>query len=85
MHLGPIDKEKYCGFACDLFADANKTLNPNVIDELYNRFDGVTWYMQKTLNAMFGQPSRNRKYGLKEMEEAGFTSAIIRGLKASVK
>jgi len=70
MHLGPIDKEKYREFACGLFVEANKTLNPNVIDELYNRFEGVTWYMQKTLNAMFGMQIENREYGLNEMEEA---------------
>lgn len=70
MHLGPIDKEKYRKFACDLFAEANKTLNPKVIDELYNRFEGVTWYMQKTLNTMFGLPCESREYDLNKMEEA---------------
>ena len=70
MHLGPIDKEKYRKFACDLFAEANKTLNPKVIDELYNRFEGVTWYMQKTLNTMFGLPCDSREYDLNKMEEA---------------
>ena len=70
MHLGPIDKEKYRKFACDLFAEANKTLSPKVIDELYNRFEGVTWYMQKTLNTMFGLPCESREYDLNKMEEA---------------
>ena len=70
MHLGPIDKEKYRKFACDLFAETNKTLNPKVIDELYNRFEGVTWYMQKTLNTMFGLPCDSREYDLNKMEEA---------------
>lgn len=70
MHLGPIDKEKYRKFACDLFAEANKTLNPKVIDELYNRFEGVTWYMQKTLNTMFGLLCDSREYDLNKMEEA---------------
>ena len=70
MHLGPIDKEKYCEFACNLFTEADKTLNPNVIDELYNRFEGVTWYMQKTLNALFGMPNETQEYGIPEMEEA---------------
>ncbi len=70
MHLDPIDKEKYRDFACGLFAEANKILNPNVIDELYHRFEGVTWYMQKTLNAMFGMQIENQEYSLNEMEEA---------------
>ena len=70
MHLGPIDKEKYREFACGLFDEAGKRLNPNVIDELYNRFEGITWYMQKTLNAMFGQLNENQEYGLDDMEGA---------------
>lgn len=70
MHLGPIDKEKYRTFACHHFAEANKTLEPNVIDELYNRFEGITWYMQKTLNTLFLLPSETHRYGLDEMEES---------------
>ena len=70
MHLGPIDKEKYREFACNLFAEAGKTLNPNVIDELYKRFEGITWYMQKTLNVLYALPNETQDYGLAEMEEA---------------
>ena len=70
MHLGPIDKEKYRKFACRHFAEANKTLEPNVIDELYKRFEGITWYMQKTLNTLFVLPNKTQCYGLDEMEEA---------------
>ena len=70
MHLGPIDKEKYTRFACDLFKEAGKTLETNVIDELYSRFEGITWYMQKTLNALFLLPSKTQHYGIDAMEEA---------------
>ncbi|MBQ8958655.1 MAG: ATP-binding protein [Bacteroidales bacterium] len=70
MHLGPIDKEKYRAFACGLFAEAGKNLNPSVIYELYNRFEGITWYMQKTLNALYALPNETQDYGLAEMEEA---------------
>ena len=70
MHLGPIDKEKYREFACNLFDESGKELDSNVIDELYSRFEGITWYMQKTLNALFGLPCETQKYGLAEMEEA---------------
>lgn len=70
MHLGPIDMEKYREFACHLFAESGKKLEANVIDELYNRFEGITWYMQKTLNALFGLPNKTQEYGLVEMEEA---------------
>ena len=68
MHLDMIDKQKYTDFACAHFAEAKKTLEVEVIDELYHRFDGVTWYMQKTLNAMFANGKKN--CGLAEMEEA---------------
>ena len=70
MHLGPIDMEKYRKFACDFFFEVDKILDVSVIDELYNRFEGITWYMQKTLNAMYSLPVSTNKIGLDEMEEA---------------
>jgi hypothetical protein len=70
MHLGPIDKEKYRTFACGFFSEAGKTLAPEVIDELYRQFEGITWYMQKTLNAMYSLPVSTKKLGLDAMEEA---------------
>ena len=70
MHLGPINKGKYTQFACGLFSETGKILEANVIDELYNRFEGVTWYLQKTLNTLFSLPSQTQRYGLDEMEDA---------------
>lgn len=70
LHLNPIDKEKYTTFACNLFASYGKTLDSKVVDELYLRFDGVTWYLQKVLNAMFSMQSESGHYGIEEMEEA---------------
>lgn len=70
MQLKAIDKEKYKAFAINLFMEANKTLDGCVIDELYERFDGITWYLQKTLNAMFSIPNGDKPYGIETMEEA---------------
>lgn len=70
MHLGPIDKEKYRQFACDLFAEAKKKLDPEVIDALYERFEGVTWYLQKVLNTLYSLPIRTKTYGLAAMDES---------------
>ena len=75
MHLGPIDKDKYLKFASGFFSETNKTLDDKVIDALYDRFEGITWYMQKTLNAMYSLPVATKEYGLQVMEEA--ISSII--------
>ena len=56
--------------SCDFFSEVNKILDISVIDELYNRFEGITWYMQKTLNALYSLPVSTNKIGLDEMEEA---------------
>lgn len=70
MHLGPIDKEKYRVFACAFFTAAKKKLNPEVIDALFDRFEGVTWYLQKTLNTLYSFSDKNKEYGLDDMEQA---------------
>jgi AAA+ ATPase superfamily predicted ATPase len=53
INLKAIPKEKYREFATAHFAEAGKTLLPEVPDTLYNRFDGCTFYLQKVMNVLF--------------------------------
>ncbi|WP_455621777.1 AAA family ATPase [Parabacteroides sp.] len=53
MHLESIAIEKYIDFARNHFKKADRTITPETIRIVYERFDGVTWYVQKTLNVLF--------------------------------
>lgn len=53
MHLESIEIEKYIDFACKHFIKADRAIRPETVRFVYDRFDGVTWYVQKTLNVLF--------------------------------
>lgn len=67
MNLKPLPLDKYREFAIDKFEERGKTLDPQVADEVYSRFDGITSYMQRIMNVLF----------LKTQEGSTCTTAMI--------
>ncbi len=55
IHLNAIEREKYTEFAQKQFKAHNKEITAQTIEKIYNLFEGVTWYIQKTLNTLFGE------------------------------
>ncbi len=53
MNLGPIPLDKYTAFAVRLFHESGRQLMPEVVTDIYDRFEGITWYMQRVLNGLF--------------------------------
>lgn len=53
MTLQAISVERYVDFACHLFTEGGRSILPEVVTEVYQRFDGVTWYLQSLMNALF--------------------------------
>ena len=53
MTLLPINPQHYVDFSCKLFAEHSRTILPEAVEEAYKRFEGVTWYVQSVLNALF--------------------------------
>lgn len=53
FNLPLIDEEKYAVFAQGLFEVRGKQLSEDVVPELYQRFDGITSYLQRTMNILF--------------------------------
>ena len=53
LHLAAIDKQKYIEFARHHFRMAQKDIDEEVVASLYDRFEGITWYLQKILNILF--------------------------------
>ena len=53
MSLAPIDCGHYVTFAQDLFREYNKDISRDTVVAIYDRYEGVTWYVQSVLNALF--------------------------------
>lgn len=53
LGLAPIPKDRYLEFCQRLFEAYGKRLAPEVVDNVYERFRGITLYMHKVLNEVF--------------------------------
>ena len=53
LSLDVIDRAKYCAFARRFFTRAKMSFSDEAFMELYERFDGVTWYVQAVLNRIW--------------------------------
>ena len=53
MGLHPIPEDKYSAFASKKFSENGKSLAPDVVHEVYTRFDGVTACLQRVMNVLF--------------------------------
>ena len=63
LHLSAIDKQKYMEFVQHHFRMAQKNIDITVFDSLYNRFEGITWYLQKILNILFAMTPKGEVCG----------------------
>lgn len=57
MHLEAIRLDNYRTFASHHFMTAGKRLDDRVVEMIYERFEGITWYLQKILNILFAVTS----------------------------
>lgn len=53
MNLQPIPMESYLSFAQEKMKLSGKALDEAVFQNIYQRFDGYTWYIQYILNRLF--------------------------------
>lgn len=59
MNIGCIPVEKYSKFAQELFKEAAKGITADIIEKTYQRFDGITWYVQRVMNEFFSLTSQH--------------------------
>ncbi|MBQ6084186.1 MAG: ATP-binding protein [Bacteroidales bacterium] len=55
MNLKPLEEETYYQFAKGFFEKNKGELSREVFHELYEKFDGYTWYIQSVLNRLYEQ------------------------------
>ena len=65
--LTPLDKIVYVDFASRLFKEYGKSISVELIEKVYDDYEGVTWYMQMIMNELFaltekGQNCRMEQY-----------------------
>lgn len=53
MQLLPIDENEYIRFCQRLFSLYDKTVSETLVSRLYDCFQGVTWYLQLSMNEAF--------------------------------
>ncbi len=53
LGLDLIPRETYVDFAQKMFGRGDKRIEPAVIEEIYDIYHGVTWYLQLIMNEMY--------------------------------
>lgn len=70
MNLGCIPMDKYCLFAQNHFKAADKTLPAIVFQTVYQRFEGITWYVQRVMNELFAISSPGTNCTVEMIDQA---------------
>jgi hypothetical protein len=70
MNLDLIDLDKYWEFARMHFEKAGKTLDRALVEQLYARFEGVTFYLQKVMNVLYMRTSEGGHCGVEDLQPA---------------
>lgn len=70
MNLGLIEMEKYMEFCSFHFEKAHKTIDREVVEQVYARFEGVTFYLQKVMNVLFMRTAEGGHCTLAELQPA---------------
>lgn len=53
MDLKPIQEEVYCEFAQHHFSNNGKHIETDAVHNVFQRFEGITWYIQFVLNSLY--------------------------------
>ncbi|MBO7575855.1 MAG: ATP-binding protein [Bacteroidales bacterium] len=53
MNLGAIDRDVYVEFMCQKFQEKGRLLDAKVAKDVYEMYEGHTYYVQKTMNEAF--------------------------------
>ena len=70
INLPPISLEKYTEFATRHFEAAGKKIDAEVVKNVYERFDGITSYLQRIMNMLFTQTAKGETCTLSMIDVA---------------
>ena len=69
MYLNAIEKQVYVDFAQKHFNAGDREITTETIEKIYDLFEGVTWYIQKTLNALYAETAIGGKCTAKMVDD----------------
>ena len=69
MNLEPIEKQKYIDFCQNYFHLCNRDITATTVEKVYDLFEGVTWYLQKTLNTLFAETPKESCCSVEMVDE----------------
>ena len=61
--LKPLDRTVYTNFASRLFKEYGKSISTELIEKVYDDYEGVTWYMQMIMNELFALTAKDQNCG----------------------
>lgn len=70
MNLNLIDMEKYWDFCRMHFEKAGKSIEKSLVEQLYARFEGVTFYLQKVMNVLYMRTSEGGRCSVEDLQPA---------------
>ena len=68
--LDPIPIHIYKEFAASLFSERNRQIEDEVIEHVWNQYDGYTWFVQMMMNELFAMTSDGGTCRISMIEEA---------------
>ena len=69
-NLPLLPEDKYTEFCIRLFEERGKHLSKDVPHALYERFEGITYYMQRLMNELFARTSDDETCTVEYIEDA---------------
>lgn len=70
MNLNLIDLDKYWEFGRMHFEKAGKSIDKALVEQLYTRFEGVTFYLQKVMNVLYMRTAEGGHCGVEDLQPA---------------
>ena len=70
MGLEPLPMDVYADFAIQLFEGRGKHLEREVVESIWQRFDGYTWFVQMMMNELFALTSSDGTCQIAMIEDA---------------
>jgi hypothetical protein len=69
MYLNAIEKQVYVEFSQKHFRAGNREITAETVEKIYDLFEGVTWYIQTTLNALYAETEPGGKCTAKMIDD----------------
>lgn len=70
MGLEAIPEDAYTDFAVSLFEERDKHIDTAVVENVYRRFNGCTWFVQMMMNELFAITPVGGRCGMEKVDEA---------------